>query len=66
MPQQRFAGMSETAIGPRPKALRALPNVVLTPHIFSGTIETHWSMAEIAPANLKARFVGKPLPAAVV
>ena len=48
-----------------PEALWALPNVVLTPHIASGTIETRWSMAELVLANLDAHFAGKPLPTAV-
>ena len=49
-----------------PEALRSLPNVVLTAHIASSTVETRWSMAELVLANLEAHFAGRPLPAAVV
>ena len=48
-----------------PSELRALQNVVLTPHIASGTMETRRAMANLALANLKAFYEGKPLPAPV-
>jgi lactate dehydrogenase-like 2-hydroxyacid dehydrogenase len=44
-----------------PAALRALDNVVLTPHMASATRETRQAMADLALANLQAHFAGKPL-----
>ena len=48
-----------------PEALRALDNVVLTPHIASATTQTRQAMADRAMANLQAHFAGQPLPSAV-
>jgi hydroxypyruvate reductase len=48
-----------------PEALRALDNVVLTPHIGSATRDTRGAMAALALANLQAHFAGQPLPSAV-
>jgi hydroxypyruvate reductase len=44
-----------------PAALRALDNVVLTPHMASATHETRQAMADLALANLQAHFAGKRL-----
>src|SRR5450830_1475326 len=44
-----------------PAALWAMENVVLTPHIASGTWETRHAMADLAVANLRAHFAGQPL-----
>lgn len=44
-----------------PQRLRALPHVVLVPHIGSATTETRQAMADLAAANLAAHFGGKPL-----
>jgi hydroxypyruvate reductase len=44
-----------------PAALRALDNVVLTPHMASATHETRQAMADLALHNLQAHFAGKPL-----
>ncbi|MEO8024250.1 2-hydroxyacid dehydrogenase [Polaromonas sp.] len=44
-----------------PEALWALDNVVLTPHIASGTRQTRQAMADLAAANLAAHFAGRPL-----
>jgi hydroxypyruvate reductase len=44
-----------------PEALFAMPNVVLTPHIASGTLETRQAMGELVIRNLEAHFAGKPL-----
>ncbi len=44
-----------------PEALRALDNVVLTPHIASATWQTRRAMADLAFGNLQAHFAGKPL-----
>lgn len=44
-----------------PDALCAMENVVLTPHIASGTWQTRRAMADLAFGNLQAHFAGKPL-----
>jgi hydroxypyruvate reductase len=44
-----------------PERLRALPQVVLTPHIGSATGATRQAMADLAFNNLAAHFAGKPL-----
>lgn len=46
--------------------LRALPNVVITPHIASATEETRGKMAEIAATNIIAFFKGEEPPNVVV
>jgi lactate dehydrogenase-like 2-hydroxyacid dehydrogenase len=48
-----------------PEALRALPNVVLTPHIGSATHETRDGMARMVLASLDAHFAGTPVPNAL-
>ena len=48
-----------------PERLRALPQVVLAPHIGSATGQTRQAMADLAFANLAAHFAGKPLPSPV-
>jgi lactate dehydrogenase-like 2-hydroxyacid dehydrogenase len=48
-----------------PDALRAMDNVVLTPHIGSATQATRQAMADRAFANLQAHFAGAPLPSPV-
>jgi lactate dehydrogenase-like 2-hydroxyacid dehydrogenase len=42
-----------------------MDNVVLTPHMASGTTQTRQAMAELAFANLEAYFAGKPVPAPI-
>ncbi len=44
-----------------PDALLAMDNVVLTPHIASGTTETRMAMGQLVLDNLEAFFSGKPL-----
>jgi hydroxypyruvate reductase len=44
-----------------PEALRALDNVVLTPHVGSATWQTRQAMADLAFGNLEAHFAGRPL-----
>jgi hydroxypyruvate reductase len=44
-----------------PERLRALPHVVLVPHIGSATTSTRQAMADLALANLAAHFAGQPL-----
>lgn len=48
-----------------PQALREMDNVVLTPHIGSGTRQTRQAMADLAAGNLVAHFAGQPLPSPV-
>ncbi|MCW5634677.1 MAG: 2-hydroxyacid dehydrogenase [Rubrivivax sp.] len=48
-----------------PQALIDLPHVVLAPHIGSATRETRQAMADLALANLKAHFEGRPVLTAV-
>ena len=43
-----------------PAALRKLPNVVLTPHIASATLEAREAMADIAAKNILAVLAGHP------
>ena len=43
------------------EALWAMDNVVLTPHMASGTRETRQAMADLAYENLQAHFSGRPL-----
>lgn len=45
-----------------PERLRAIPHVVLAPHIGSATAATRQAMADLAQANLRAHFAGQPLP----
>ena len=45
-----------------PAALRALPNVVLTPHIASATTATRARMATLAAQNLAAALTGREPP----
>ncbi|MEM7404274.1 MAG: 2-hydroxyacid dehydrogenase [Pseudomonadota bacterium] len=44
-----------------PAELLTLENVVVTPHIASGTHETRRAMADLVCDNLKAHFSGKPV-----
>lgn len=48
-----------------PAALIDMENVVLTPHIGSGTVETRTAMANLAVDNIIAHFSGRPLPSEV-
>lgn len=48
-----------------PDALRAMEQVVLSPHQGSATEETRAAMAALVLANLDAHFAGKPLPTAL-
>lgn len=43
-----------------PPALRALENVVLSPHVGSFTVEARQAMRDLAIANLRAHFSGRP------
>ncbi len=55
------AGLDVFEKEPHPlEALRGLDNVVLTPHMASGTRETRQAMADLAVANLQAHFAGRP------
>ena len=44
-----------------PERLRAIPHVVLAPHIGSATAATRQAMADLAHGNLQAHFAGRPL-----
>lgn len=44
-----------------PEALRKLPNVVLTPHMASATLQTRQAMADLAFDNMRAGTAGLPL-----
>ena len=44
-----------------PVALRALDNVVITPHVGSLTVETRHAMGQLVVDNLLAHFAGAPL-----
>jgi lactate dehydrogenase-like 2-hydroxyacid dehydrogenase len=61
------AGLDVFADEPNvPPELIKLDNVVLTPHVASGTTETRDAMANLAFANLEAHFSGKPVLTRVV
>ncbi len=49
-----------------PEGLRALSNVVLTPHVASATDETRTAMGQLMMDNLAAYFAGAPLLTPVV
>jgi len=48
-----------------PERLRGLPNVVLTPHIASSTVETRAAMTRCVVDNVLAFARGEPLPTPV-
>ncbi|CAA2974540.1 hydroxyphenylpyruvate reductase [Olea europaea subsp. europaea] len=49
-----------------PEQLFSLDNVVLLPHVGSGTVETRNVMADLVIGNLEAHFLNKPLLTPVV
>ncbi len=56
------AGLDVFANEPHvPEALWALPNVVLTPHMASATVQTRQAMADLAVANMVAGVAGLPV-----
>lgn len=56
------AGLDVFANEPNlPEALKAMPKVVLQPHMASGTLETRWAMGDLVIQNLAAHFAGQPL-----
>ncbi|HEY2074611.1 MAG TPA: D-glycerate dehydrogenase [Gaiellaceae bacterium] len=57
------AGLDVFVHEPRvPEALFGLDNVVLTPHIASGTVETRAAMTRVVVDNVLAFLRGEPLP----
>ncbi|MGA0610180.1 2-hydroxyacid dehydrogenase [Caldimonas sp. KR1-144] len=61
------AGLDVFEREPRvPEALFALDNVVLLPHVASGTRETRQAMADRVFDNLAAFFDGRPLPSSAL
>jgi glyoxylate reductase len=57
------AGLDVFEHEPRvPRALRALPNVVMTPHVASATVATRARMAELAARNVAAVLAGREPP----
>jgi hydroxypyruvate reductase 2 len=44
-----------------PEELFGLENVVLLPHVGSGTMESRKEMADLVVGNLEAHFLNKPL-----
>jgi hydroxypyruvate reductase len=56
------AGLDVFVNEPRvPEVLFGMDNVVLEPHVGSGTIETRRAMSQLVLDNLDAKFSGKPL-----
>jgi len=56
------AGLDVFVDEPRvPEAYLALDNVVLQPHVGSGTVATRTAMGQLVVDNLEAWFAGKPL-----
>jgi lactate dehydrogenase-like 2-hydroxyacid dehydrogenase len=49
-----------------PAELLTMDDVVLTPHIASGTAHTRKAMGDLAFANLEAYFAGRPVPAPIL
>jgi glyoxylate reductase len=57
------AGLDVFAAEPHvPARLLGLPNVVLTPHIASATVETRAAMTRVLVENVLAFIHGEPLP----
>ena len=57
------AGLDVFAEEPQvPACLLDLPNVVLTPHIASATVETRAAMTRVLVNNVLAFLRGEPLP----
>ena len=70
MAQKRIAAaaldVTEPEPLPRDHPLLGMPNVVITPHLGSATVETRRRMAELSVENLLAGLRGEPLPHPVI
>jgi glyoxylate reductase len=66
MAQDRIAAAALDVTDPEPlprdHPLLSMPNVVITPHLGSATVETRRRMAELSVENLLAGLRGEPLP----
>src|SRR5207302_10840093 len=64
--QKQIAGAALDVTDPEPlprdHPLLAMPNVVITPHLGSATVETRRRMAELSVENLMAGLEGRALP----
>ncbi|MCQ8278487.1 2-hydroxyacid dehydrogenase [Acetobacteraceae bacterium KSS8] len=60
------AGLDVFANEPNvPERLRTLPNVALSPHIGSATVETRAAMGQLMLDNVDAFLTGRPLPSRI-
>jgi glyoxylate reductase len=70
MAQNRIAAaaldVTEPEPLPRDHPLLTMPNVIITPHLGSATVETRRRMAELSVANLLAGLRGEALPHPVI
>lgn len=63
----KAAGLDVLADEPNvPAPLLGMENLVLLPHVGSGTVETRQAMADLVVKNLDAHFAGKALATAVI
>ena len=56
-----YAPVSSTHEPLVPDSLKALPHVVLAPHIGGSTFEAHEARQSLVAANIEAFFAGRPV-----